>query len=168
VILAAGRRAYAPEFGGETVDGLTLERLRYGAVVTRATGLPVLVSGGLGSGDAPSLAAMMAQVLHDEYGIEARWREGESSTTMENARFSAALLRKERIGRILLVTHAWHMQRAASAFRASGLAVIAAPTAFYRPSDLLTGLLPDMGALRMSGYALHELIGSAWYAVRYH
>ena len=48
VILSAGRRTYAPEFGGETVDALALERLRYGADVARQTQLPVLVSGGLG------------------------------------------------------------------------------------------------------------------------
>src|SRR5215468_7003361 len=40
VILAAGRRRYAPEFGGESVDALSLERTRYGADLARRTGLP--------------------------------------------------------------------------------------------------------------------------------
>src|SRR5258707_4562639 len=49
VILGAGRRVYAPEFGGETVDEFGLERVRYGAALARLTELPVLVSGRLES-----------------------------------------------------------------------------------------------------------------------
>src|SRR4030081_374259 len=37
VILSAGRRTYAPEFGTETLDELSLERVRYGALLARAT-----------------------------------------------------------------------------------------------------------------------------------
>ena len=46
VILGGGIRRDAPEYGGDTLGTLTLERVRYGARVARLTGLPVLVTGG--------------------------------------------------------------------------------------------------------------------------
>jgi Uncharacterized conserved protein len=47
VILGGGTRPYAAEYGGATLGSITLERVRYGAQLARASGLPILVSGGL-------------------------------------------------------------------------------------------------------------------------
>ena len=169
VILSAGRRIYAPEFGGETVDELALERLRYGAELAKKTGLPVLVSGGLGTPRDPPYAQLMADVLLSDYGIAARWQEAASINTAENAMFSTAVLKAAGIEKVVLVTHAWHMKRARASFVGNGVAVVPAPTAFAGHiqgfSYLL--LLPNARALRMSGFALHEMVGSVWYAVRY-
>jgi len=169
VILSAGRRAYAPEFGGETVDELALERIRYGAVLARETHLPVLVSGGLGNDEDPPLAKLMADVLEREFGVPVKWQESLSSNTAENAIYSSRLLKRAGIERVVLVTHAWHIKRARAAFAANGMAVIPAPTAFYGRvrEDGITGLLPSMRALRMSGYAIHETLGGEWYSLRY-
>jgi len=46
VVLGGGTRRNAPEYGGDTLGALTLERLRYGTVVARVTHLPMLLSGG--------------------------------------------------------------------------------------------------------------------------
>ena len=46
MILGGGLRRSAPEYGGDTLGRLTLERLRYGAMLAKRTGLPVMVSGG--------------------------------------------------------------------------------------------------------------------------
>lgn len=169
VILSAGRRTYAPEFGGATVDSLSLERVRYGALLARMTGLPVLVSGGIARAGEPSLAQIMAGALEQDYGLTARWQEVKSETTAENAIYSAGMLKEAGIIRVVLVTHAWHMKRAQAAFAANGMTVIPAPTAFYRPprENMLRQLLPSMAAFRMSGYAIHEIVGSLWYAARY-
>jgi len=170
VILSAGRRVYAPEFGGETADELTLERVRYGARLARGTQLPVLVSGGSPHGEAVSLAKLMADALRADYGITAKWQESRSTNTAENAIYSADILKRAGINRIVLVTHAWHMKRAYAAFAANGLSVIAAPTAFYgRPVSRTWSYYvePDERAFRNVGYALHEIIGGYWYAVRY-
>jgi uncharacterized SAM-binding protein YcdF (DUF218 family) len=169
VILGAGRRSYAPEFGGEALDPLSLERVRYGAYVARQTGLPVLVSGGLGNANNASLAKLISDTLAADYGIHAQWLESHSRTTAENAMFSAAILRHQGIARIVLVTHAWHMKRAIAAFAANGLDVIPAPTGFYRTTRMSDPdeWLPSMSAFRMSGYAIHETVGSWWYALRY-
>lgn len=49
--------------------------------------------------------------------------EPDSGSTWDNARLTAALLRKRDCSRILLVTDAQHMPRAALVFRATGLVV---------------------------------------------
>ena len=170
VILSAGRRTYAPEFGGQTADEITLERVRYGAKLARDTHLPVLVSGGAPQAEDVSLAKIMADVLRTDYGIDAKWQESQSVNTAENAIYSADILKRAGIRRAVLVTHAWHMKRAYAAFAANGMAVVAAPTAFYgRPDDpsLPYDFEPNMRAFRDSGYALHEIIGEYWYAIRY-
>jgi uncharacterized SAM-binding protein YcdF (DUF218 family) len=169
VILSAGRRVYAPEFGGETVDEIALERIRYGAELARRTELPVLVSGGLGSPQHPSFAKLLADVLMRDYGITAKWQEGRSINTAENAIFSSAMLKDAGIDQVVLVTHAWHMKRARASFLSNGMAVIPAPTAFYgRFGEFsLAMLVPNAPALRMSGIALHEMVGSVWYRWRY-
>jgi|SRR5882724_5193744 len=171
VILSAGRRVYAPEFGTETLDELSLERVRYGALLARATRLPVLVSGGLGGEGRPSLAQLMADALRSDYGIAARWLESRSVNTAENAILSSEILRSAGIKRVILVTHAWHMKRANAAFIANGISVLPGPTAFYGPAGSEDSLLrffdPDVKSLRMSAFALHEIIGSQWYRMRY-
>ncbi|MBI3772405.1 MAG: YdcF family protein [Gammaproteobacteria bacterium] len=169
VVLSAGRYKDAPEYGGDTVEESTLIRLRYGAYLHRITGLPILVTGGYGfdtSGD--SLAQVMAAALKNDYGITDVWLEGESRTTGENAMFSKKVLDEKGVKRVLLVTHAWHMPRSVAIFKQAGLDVVPAPTMFLLEHD--SGVLqffPNPGALTTSYYAMHELVGRAWYAIRY-
>ncbi|MBP6802394.1 MAG: YdcF family protein, partial [Zoogloea sp.] len=111
VVLGAGRRTHAPEFGGETVNRLALERLRYAAKLARSSGLPLLVSGGAPHGDTAE-ALLMQRVLAEDYGVRARWVESASRDTRENADFSAVHLEAAGVRRVLLVTHAMHMKRA--------------------------------------------------------
>jgi uncharacterized SAM-binding protein YcdF (DUF218 family) len=169
VILSAGRRVYAPEFGGETVDELALERIRYGAELQRKTHLPILVSGGMGNDEDPPHAQLMTEVLQHDFDVPVKWQESSSASTAQNAIYSSRLLKQAGINRVVLVTHAWHMKRASSAFMANGMTVIPAPTAFYGriKREDLNAILPSMRALRMSGYAVHEMLGSGWYALRY-
>jgi uncharacterized SAM-binding protein YcdF (DUF218 family) len=173
VILSAGRREFADEYGDEfnnlALDGLSLERTRYGAFLARKTGLPILVSGGTPEPSPDSLAKLMAETLQIDYGVAVKWIEDRSDNTAENASLSAGILKRANISRVMLVTHAWHMKRSMDAFAANGMAVTPAPTAFYLPGrgGLGDSLTPALGVLRMSGYALHEIIGSVWYRVRY-
>ena len=87
----------------------------------------------------PSLAAVMAQSLKDDFQTPARWVEDKSTDTWENAHFSADILRAEGITSIYLVTHSWHMRRALVAFRDTGLTVTAAPTSLGRPARAGSG-----------------------------
>jgi uncharacterized SAM-binding protein YcdF (DUF218 family) len=171
VVLAAGRYGAAPEFGGNEIpDYIALARLRYAARLYRQSGLPILVSGGNGSADGQfqPKAIAMADALKEDFAIPVKWIEPDSANTAENASFSTALLKREGINRILLVTDAMHMARSAMAFRRNGMDVISAPTIFFsagRPTWM--DLLPNAEHLRRSYYATYEWIGLAWYAVRH-
>lgn len=168
VVLAAGRRTSAPEFGGTTVGSLTLERIRYAARLERRLSLPLLVAGG-DRQDGVSLAELMRTALAEDYGVAVAGLETTSENTAENAEFLAPVLQRMGIRRILLVTHSWHMPRARRAFERLGFIVLPAPTGFVGDGDMPTigDLLPSAAALSATSYALHEIIGYAWYALRY-
>jgi len=158
VVLGGGLRHQTPEYGGDTLGRLTLERVRYGARIARETGLPVLVTGGSIAGSATE-ADVMAHALEDEYGVRVRWRETDSRNTHDNARFTAAILKRAGVERVLLVSHGFDVPRAKAEFEAAGLAVIPAPTyvnAFSIESPL--DFFPHMSALQGSYYACYELL----------
>lgn len=161
VILGGGTRRHAPEYGGPAPNQLTLQRLAYGARVARATGLPVLVTGGGSEG------AAMAEFLRRDFMLEPRWVEESARNTHENARFSAQLLRESGVRRVVLVTSALHMRRAAGEFEAQGLEVVAAPVGVSdRRRGRLSDWVPAVAALRDSHYVLYELLGELVRSVR--
>lgn len=165
VILGGGLYAKTPEYGGETIDALTLERVRYGARLHRMTKLPILVTGGkLMNGQQASEGALMAISLREDFGVPVQWIENRAHTTEENAVLAARMLRPLGITRVFLVSHAWHMPRATRAFSAAGLNPVAAPTGFTTSfrSDIRS-FIPDAKSLRKSYYAMHEAIGLLWY-----
>ena len=171
VVLAAGRIGAAPEYGGmEQPDYIALARLRYAARLYRETGLPILVSGGNGTGDGryKPKAFAMERALREEFAVPVRWAEPDSENTAQNAEFSAQILQKENIRRILLVTDAMHMPRSVMAFQKHDLEVLAAPTVYFgREAFTWMHLFPTVENLRRSYYALYEWIGLAWYTLRY-
>jgi len=168
VVLAAGRLRAAPEYGDRDIpDHIALARLRYAAHLHRRTGLPILVSGGAPRAGATSLAEAMATALREDFGVPVRWVEDRSRNTAENAAFSGALLRQEKVERVLLVTDAMHMERARTVFQGSGLQVTDAPTMFFgEQARGLGAWVPSAEGMRRAWYASYELIGIAWYRVR--
>ncbi len=167
VVLGAGRRLDAPEYGGDTVNNLTLERLRYAARLEAATRLPILVTGGTPGGGREPEGRLMAEVLEREYHVPVRWQEDRALTTWDNARNSAPILHAAGVRRIFLVTHAWHMRRAVPLFKKAGFAVIPAGTGFaHTQLDSVMGVLPSAQGLRDSYFALHEWLGILWYKFR--
>ena len=168
VILGGGVRRNAVEFGGDTLARLTLERVRYGALVARRTGLPVLVSGGSVYGGTAE-ATLMKRALEQEFSVEVRWSEERSRDTHSNAVESAAILLPAGVKRVILVAHGFDMPRASAEFASAGLQVTPAPTqlAGERFSfDHVVELAPSMSALQASYYALYELLGEAARRVR--
>lgn len=167
VTLGGGRIVGAAEYGGDTLNATSLERLRYAAFLHRASGLPVLVTGGRPGGGTLPEGHIMRQVLQKEYGLAPRWVETESLTTWDNAHLSAPLLKQSGISRIALVTHAWHLRRAVPLFEAQGLTVIPAGTQFSSPRvESVFDVLPTPAGLRSSAFALHEWLGILWYKLR--
>ncbi len=172
VVLAAGRLQDAPEYEGQDIpDYVALARLRYAAHLQRRTGLPILVSGGVGAKAGEERAIpfgeAMAVALREDFGVPVRWVEARSRDTAENAAFSAAMLRKDGVRRILLVTDAMHMPRSRRVFEHAGLEVVDAPTMFFGDqARSVNAFVPSAEGMRRSWYALYELIGLGWYRVR--
>jgi uncharacterized SAM-binding protein YcdF (DUF218 family) len=165
VVLGSGLLSEAAEYGGDTANERTLVRTRYGATVARRFGLPVLVSGGRPVNATRSEAEVMAGILANEFGVPVRWQESRSQDTADNAAMSAKILKAAGIRRVVLVTQAFHMPRAATLFRAAGLEVVAAPTHFMSGDGaelIWLDFLPRASALQRSYYALHEWLGLAW------
>jgi uncharacterized SAM-binding protein YcdF (DUF218 family) len=167
VVLGGGRHIAAAEYGDDTLKGISLERLRYAAHLHRASGLPILATGGKPDGGTLSEGRIMQHILQNEYGISPRWIEDAALTTWDNARLSAPLLKAQNIRRIALVTHAWHLRRAVPLFESQGLMVIPAGIQFSGTRiDSILDLLPTPAGLRDSTFALHEWLGILWYKLR--
>lgn len=159
VILGAGLRRNAPEFGGDALGPLTLERVYYGATLARETGLPVLVSGGIPIGATRSEAGLMKQSLESGFGTAVRWIEDKSEDTHQNAVKSAAMLHKDGVDRILLVTHAFDAPRARDRFEQAGMAVISAPTGVPAITEWEPELLlPSPHAMTDGYYLAYEVL----------
>jgi uncharacterized SAM-binding protein YcdF (DUF218 family) len=120
----------------------------------------VLLSGG-------DQAVKMARMLLEQ-GVPATAlrMENASANTHQNALYTAAMLRRENLLRILLVTSGIHMSRAAGSFERQGLTVIPAPAPdpIY-PSWQHSRWWPQRAALQLSGRCLHEYLGMWWYQI---
>ncbi|MDD0973245.1 YdcF family protein [Pseudomonas fontis] len=170
VVLGAGRERGDPAWGAvDQPTGTALERMRYAAQLAKASGLPLLTSGGLHYGSPPSEARLMADSLRRDFGVEVRWLEEQSHTTWENATFSAAMLLPEGKKRVVVVTQAWHMPRSVWSFEQAGFSVVPAPVGFLgkdhgRPFG---GWMPENKALWQSGQLLNEITGLVGYRLFY-
>lgn len=169
VILGGGRDYEAPEFGwGDAPANPTWRRLAYGAHLHRQTELPLLVSGGRVHGERAAEARLMATALDEVFDVPVRWLESESRSTAENARISAEMLRADGIGRVAVVSQAWHLPRAAAEFEAQGLTVVPAPTEFTSPPpEGIAAWLPRAYHLNQSTRALNEWLGRAGQSLRH-
>lgn len=171
IILGGGRRRGALEYGAQDdVSAATLERIRYGAYLHRQTRLPILVSGGSHvKGQVPE-ALLMAESLERDFAAKAKWQEGKSKNTAQNASYSFQMLGLKKITKIFLVTDAWHLKRAVKAFRKAGFYVIPAPMGYGKlggENAGILGFLPRTQALVATSLAFHEILGGFWYDWRY-
>ena len=128
----------------------------------RQTGLPVLASGG--DGEAAAIKNHLEKSLH----TPVKWTEGNSLNTEQNASFSADILAKAQVRKIILVTHAMHMRRAQAMFVDQGFEVVPAPTDFSAWPELhWRDLLPSSEGRKLAKSALHEVFGLAFYKLRF-
>jgi uncharacterized SAM-binding protein YcdF (DUF218 family) len=175
-IVVLGGSMHGPS-GMHHLTGLTdhSDRLLVAFRLYRSGKAPlVLCSGGdnpIGgqAGTAPE-ALWMARLL-EEWNIPptAIQIEGASVNTRENAIRSYQALAPRGIRRIILVTSAMHMPRAAGAFRKAGFEVIAAPADFHSgwlESNTLSRWLPNAYDLDNSDMAFREWLGIAVYHLR--
>jgi uncharacterized SAM-binding protein YcdF (DUF218 family) len=164
IVLGAGVQANAPEYGQPVPQPLMAQRLRYGAWLAHQTRLPLGYTGGVGwanvGAGVPPEAVVARRVAQEEHGITLRWAEDKARDTAENGVLMAALLKRDGIRHIALVTHAFHMPRSLQAFRDTGIEVTPAPMGFIGPMDRpLLDWLPSAGGLGSSRLVLREWLG---------
>ena len=154
------------------LGGVGFDRLLYGIRLLRAGRAPLLVlSGGIVPsriGTDMTEAARMRR-LAIEFGVTPKMIlvEERSRNTRENALFTRQLLEK-RGKKILLVTSAGHMLRAAAVFRNQQLEVIPVPTDLRIIPKALTLLqfLPALSALEYSTTAVKEYTALLLYRLK--
>jgi uncharacterized SAM-binding protein YcdF (DUF218 family) len=170
IVILSGDSGFGAPAGaiviGARPGGLSLERVRAGAILYRRTKLPILVTGGVLRPDEEPIADLLAQALRDDFATPVRWVEPKSADTWENAEFSAAILARNGIKSVYVVTHPWHMRRALIAFAHFGITAWPAPTDLdvfrkLAPSDFM----PSTEGWLNSYFALHEWVGCAVYAL---
>jgi uncharacterized SAM-binding protein YcdF (DUF218 family) len=170
-IAVLGGDVYHGKLGGVPDDAgpLSLERIRTAAQLYRQHPLPIIITGEAEGSSDQSVAALMAQVLDQDYGIKATWLEEKAANTFENAADVAAILKPAGIDTVLVVTQAWHMPRAKWSFEHAGLHAIPAPAKrFYMGTDIdWIELLPDYSSFELSFFALHEGLGLIYYEFHY-
>jgi uncharacterized SAM-binding protein YcdF (DUF218 family) len=172
VVLGGGvREGSAEEEGGVSLTATALKRVVYGYRLQRKLSVPLIVSGGVTwrHRDAESEADVARAALTALGAAPGSIvTEGRSTTTWENARNVAALLRERGMARILLVTSASHMPRAMLAFARAGVTCIPAPTDYLSPRAGVSAadLVPGFDGLKDSVLALQEYSGSILYSVR--
>jgi uncharacterized SAM-binding protein YcdF (DUF218 family) len=168
VVLGGGREALAPEYGVSNLNGRSVQRLRYGLWLSRATGAPLAFSGGVGHGarGEVSEAEVAARIAMQEFGRPLKWTETRSRDTRENASFTVGLLRPQGVRQIVVVTHAWHMRRALRAFEEAvagsegGITITGAPMGTAQRVEMtLLRWLPSSEGLARVRDALREWAG---------
>lgn len=169
VVLGGGTDKQVPDYQADTVKPISLVRARYAVYLQRITKLPILTTGGSVYDNSEPEAKLMKHLIESEFGGTVNWSETQSRTTQQNAVYSFALLQKEHITQIILVTHALHMPRSQAIFEKVGFIVTPAPTGFHVPANepAIMSILPHAYYIGYSRELVHEWLGRAWYKLRY-
>ncbi len=167
VILGCNLYVNAPEYSGDDdVSQCTLVRLRYVAELQSKTGLPVMTCGGSVLEKSETEAEVMAKVLDKRFNVKTKWKENRSVNTFQNVKNATAILQKENISKIILVSHAIHMQRAKYSFAKNNITVYPAPTYFFSAKTdkpMVLQFMPDITSLYISRFVAYEIIGLVWH-----
>jgi uncharacterized SAM-binding protein YcdF (DUF218 family) len=164
VVLGGGVVTGQPD-GIQQLQPTALDRLRHGIELSRKTGIPLLVSGGKGWGaDASSEneAEISTRVAREAFQFVIKWTESDSRDTQDNAANTKQLLSKQGIGKIALVTQAWHMPRSMNEFQKAGFEVIPAAMGYVDDKKVEPlSLLPSGGALNGTILTFREVAALA-------
>jgi uncharacterized SAM-binding protein YcdF (DUF218 family) len=154
------------------LDEDTLNRcLKAAEVYRQGKPCPVVVTGGKTDPDpaSPPAALVMRQFLL-QLGVSGTDLvvEPNSGTTYENAVESRKLLDERQVHKIVLVTDATHLARAAGCFRKQGFEVVPCGCQ-YRATKFewtVADFLPNPAAAQHCQSACHEWLGTFWYWLR--
>ena len=172
VVLSGAAAPPTPSFPYAVMLESTVRRTRQAAYLAQELpGTPVLTCGPRfpSAPDYPSVAHEMGEMLIG-WGIESEriWLEEMGVSTASQSIEAAKLLRERGVRRILLVTDAAHMRRAAGCFRKAGFETIAAPSHVHSRSSppRFVDFLPSPVAVLLNEEALREWLALAVYKAR--
>ncbi len=163
VLLGGGAISQVPDVDGVgALCASPANRLLTAVRLQRILNVPILVSGGQVYSDSGAEAEISARVLKS-LGVPADkiLTETKSVNTTQNARYSAQILRERSFTKPVLVTSAFHMNRAMLNFNLCGFEPTAYPTDFtvaHNPTFHYTKLRPQAEALLLNVTVMQELL----------
>lgn len=163
VLLGGGAISQVPDVDGVgALCASPANRLLTAVRLQKLLNVPILISGGQVYSDSGAEAEISARILKS-LGVseEKIITETKSINTAQNARYSATILREMNFSKPLLVTSAFHMNRAMLNFNLQRFKPIAYPTDFtvaHNPTFHYTKLRPQAEALLLNVTVLQELL----------
>lgn len=172
VVLSGAAAAPTPPFPYGVLLESTVRRTRQAAhLAEQLPDTPVMACGPEFSG-APrheSVAHEMAELLVG-WGVQPEriWLEEVGVSTASQSVEAAKILRARGVKKILLVTDAFHMRRAAACFRKAGFETFAAPSHIHSQSNMprLADFLPSTSAVALNEEAMREWLALTVYKIR--
>jgi uncharacterized SAM-binding protein YcdF (DUF218 family) len=154
----SGKSAPSADMLGRIVTAVRLQK---------ELGCPVIVSGGAVFEFSTAEAPIDKRFIVD-LGVPADRviLEEKSRDTVENAVYSARIIKERGFRHPILVTSAYHMRRSVIACRKNGLEVLPVPAAFHGSPHKRYGwvhYLPGTSALHQTSTALREYMGLLFY-----
>lgn len=171
IMLGGGATLDTPNIGGAGhLSGYAANRLLTAAQLYQQLKVPVIVSGGKVLETTGNEAEITARALV-KLGVplEQIIIENKSLNTTQNAAFTKMLIDKHGFRQPILVTSAFHMERAVRQFTKTGQSVIPFPTDYQANIEsrlTMQQLLPSATALVDTQLAVKEYIGllvAKWY-----
>lgn len=168
VLLGGGAQGDVPDMTGKGFpSGDSAARIITAVRLQRSLDIPVIVSGGSGFASQRPEAPITKRFLVD-LGVPEHMiiTEERSRDTFENARYSAELCRNFKLSRPIVVTSAYHMERAVFSFERNKMRVTPYPAGFRSVKDSAAAwedYLPGPGAQANLVLAAKEYLGLIWY-----
>lgn len=123
----------------------------------------LVVSGGTQSGSTKLGWAMQEFLVQEGMPESSITVEDQSTTTWQNASYSAEICRSNNWNKVVLVTDAAHQIRAKLCFQSHSIDVAAATVrALKRPVSWID-ILPSPTGVSTTSSASHEVLGIVWY-----
>ncbi len=154
---------------GDLPSDAAAVRLMHTAILYNKNPKKIYISGGKVTNQKISESSVYKKILSGlNIPEEDIITESNSRTTMENAKYTSELLKKDSIKNIILVTSAGHMARSKMTFENYGFKVIAAPCGYIRDERKYNVLdfIPRGDNLGYLMRFMWEITGTIYYKVK--
>ena len=163
IMLGGGAFSDAPDVDGEgALTASPSTRLLTAVRLAQKLDLPILVSGGQVFQESGKEALLAKRTLISLGIPESRILvEGASQNTVQNAAYTAKILKEHGLVRPILVTSAFHMKRSVLNYEKLGIEVVPYPTDYmvsHHPIFHAVKLAPSADALHTNAVVLQECL----------